>query len=112
MQGYRLLALAGGVVHGVEQLHLGSMTLPQLEARTQHPLGLIVLTDHLRHDSKDTVQHLQDRLVLIGLKGSTKFGSCPVRLACNSLDLVGAESVAACSLNNFCKVRSGLSCCM
>ncbi len=76
MQGYRLLALAGGVVHGVEQLHLGSMTLPQLEARTHNIrlLGLIVLTDHLRHDSKETVQHLKDRFVLTGLKGSTTLG--------------------------------------
>ena len=76
MQGYRLLALAGGVVQGVEQLHLGSMTLPQLEARTHNIrlLGLFVLTDHLRHDSRDTVQRLQDRLVLTGLKGSTSLG--------------------------------------
>ncbi|DBA77185.1 TPA: hypothetical protein ACH3X1_009759 [Trebouxia sp. C0004] len=62
-QSYRLLALAGGVVHGVGKLNLAVMSQQQLEARagSLDLLGLFVLSNHLRHDSRACITHLQDR---------------------------------------------------
>ena len=62
-QSYRLLALAGGVVQGVGKLNLAAMSQQQLEARagSLDLLGLLVLSNHLRHDSRECIMHLQDR---------------------------------------------------
>ncbi|DBA96365.1 TPA: hypothetical protein ACH3X3_002538 [Trebouxia sp. C0006] len=62
-QSYRLLALAGGVVQGVGKLNLAAMSQQQLEARagSLDLLGLFVLSNHLRHDSRECITHLQDR---------------------------------------------------
>ena len=62
-QSYRLLAIAWGPLHDVAKLDLASMPLQALERRAGHMdlLGLVVMTNHLRADSKDTISHLQDR---------------------------------------------------
>ena len=65
-QSYRLLALAGGVVQGVRKLNLAAMSQQQVEARagSLDLLGLFVLSNHLRHDSRECIMHLQDRWFL------------------------------------------------
>lgn len=62
-QSYRLLAVACGVLHNVANLDLASMPLEALEQCAHHMelLGLVVMTNHVRADSKDTISHLQDR---------------------------------------------------
>ena len=62
-QSFRLLALACGVVHGADKLDLANVSLQQLEKRAGHMdlLGLAVMSNHLRPDSKETIAHLQDR---------------------------------------------------
>ena len=62
-QTYRLLGLACGILYGAAKLNLASMPLQALERRCGHLdlLGLVVMTNHLRPDSKETIAHLQDR---------------------------------------------------
>ena len=62
-QSYRLLALAGGIVKGVGKLNLAAMSQQQLEGKagSLDLLGLFVLSNHLRHESKECITHLQDR---------------------------------------------------
>ena len=62
-QSFRLLALAGGVVKGVTGMNLATMSQQQIESRagSMDVLGLFVLSNHLRYDSKETIQHLQDK---------------------------------------------------
>ncbi|KAA6417980.1 MAG: hypothetical protein FRX49_12062 [Trebouxia sp. A1-2] len=62
-QSHRLLAVACGVLHNVAKLDLASMSLQALERCAGHMelLGLVVMTNHVRADSKDTISHLQDR---------------------------------------------------
>ena len=57
-----MLAIAAGVVHGVNKLDLSSMSLQQLEGPCKlRLLGLTVLTNHLRPESKAVISELQDR---------------------------------------------------
>ena len=64
-RSFRMLAIAAGVVHGVSKLDLSSMSLPQLEGRCKlQLLGLTVLTNHLRPESKTVISELHDRCVL------------------------------------------------
>jgi len=62
-QSFRLLALAVGVVQGVRGLNLAAMSQQDMEAKagSLDLLGLFVLQNHLRHDSKETIVHLQER---------------------------------------------------
>jgi len=62
-QSYRLLAVACGVLHNVANMDLASVSLQALEQCAGHMelLGLVVMTNHVRADSKDTISHLQDR---------------------------------------------------
>lgn len=62
-QGFRLLSIAVGVVHGTSKMDFTSMSLPVLEKQAghMHLLGLVVMTNHLRPDSRDTITHLQNR---------------------------------------------------
>lgn len=62
-KSFRLLAIACGSLRDVAKLDLASMPLQALEKRAGHMdlLGLVVMTNHLRTDSKDTISHLQDR---------------------------------------------------
>lgn len=63
-RSFRLLAIAAGVVHGVGELDLGSMSLQHMEGWCNlHLLGLVVLTNHLRPESTATVSELQDKCV-------------------------------------------------
>lgn len=57
-----MLAMAAAVVHGVNELDLGIMSLQQLEGWCNlHLLGLIVLSNHLRPESISTISELQDK---------------------------------------------------
>ncbi len=57
-----MLAIAAGVVHGVNKLDLSSMSLQQLEGHCKlQLLGLTVLTNHLRPESKGVISELHDR---------------------------------------------------
>lgn len=62
-QSFRLQAIACGVIRGVAKLDLTSLSLQQLEKSAGHMdlLGLVVMSNHVRPDSKETVAHLQDR---------------------------------------------------
>ena len=62
-QSYRLLALAGGVLHGATSMNLAAASQQQIESRvgSLDVLGLCVLSNHLRNDSKDTIQRLQEK---------------------------------------------------
>ena len=61
-QAYRLLAIAGRRMHKVGNLNFGAMTQQQVESRAGplDLLGLFVLSNHLRPDTKQTIAHLQD----------------------------------------------------
>jgi len=65
-QSHRLLALACGVLHNVANLDLASMPLEALEQCAHHMelLGLVVMTNHVRADTKETISHLQDRYAI------------------------------------------------
>ena len=62
-KSFRLLAVAFGSLRDVAKLDLASMPLQALERHAGHMdlLGLVVMTNHLRTDSKETISHLQDR---------------------------------------------------
>ena len=58
-----MMAMAVGTVPHVHQLDLAHMSLQQMEtaAFSFELLGLIVLTNPVRPDSKDTINKLQDK---------------------------------------------------
>ena len=58
----RLLAMAMGTIRNASELSLAHMTPQQVEASATKMclLSLIVLTNNVRPDSKDTIGHLQD----------------------------------------------------
>lgn len=51
------------MIKGVTAMNLASTSQQQMESRVGHldVLGLCVLSNHLRNDSKDTIQNLQER---------------------------------------------------
>ncbi len=59
---FRLLAVAAGVIPDVNQLDLPRMTQQQVEASAVNLqlLGLVVLANSIRPDSKDTITQVQD----------------------------------------------------
>ncbi len=61
-KSFRLLAMAVGVIHNAKELNLAMMTQQQVEACAVHMqlLSLVVLTNNVRPDSKDTITHLQE----------------------------------------------------
>ena len=62
-RSFRLLALAKGLLRGVSQEALTHMTQEQLEQQVGRfeLLGLLVLSNELRHDSMDTITELQQQ---------------------------------------------------
>ena len=62
-RSFRLLALAKGWLRGVSQEALTHMTQEQLEQQVGRfeLLGLLVLSNHLRSDSRDTITQLQQQ---------------------------------------------------
>ena len=61
-QGFRLLALASGTIKRVSQYDIPSLSIQQAEAAVKHMtlLGIIVITNQLRADSRNTIHELQD----------------------------------------------------
>ena len=61
-RSFRLLAVAVGVIPGVCELDLPRMTQQQIEACAidMELIALIVLTNSVRADSKDTISQVQD----------------------------------------------------
>lgn len=61
-KSFRLLAVAAGVIPGVHKLDLQRMTQQQVEASavSLQLLGLVVLTNSIRDDSKDAIHQVQD----------------------------------------------------
>lgn len=60
-KGFRLMALAKGVLRRVPSSTWGGLTQEQLEGRVEHftLLGLLVLNNELREDSAETISKLQ-----------------------------------------------------
>ena len=60
---FRLMALAVGVIPGVANLDIMHMSQGQVEASAQalQLLGLIVLSNPIKADSKQIINELQDR---------------------------------------------------
>ncbi len=60
---FRLMALAVGVIPDVATLAVHQMSLAQIEAHAGELqlLGIIVLSNPIKADSKDTITELQDR---------------------------------------------------
>ena len=60
-KGFRLMALAKGVLRGLSHQALGKMTQEQLEKHAEPfaLLGLLVLSNKLRDDSQETTNKLQ-----------------------------------------------------
>ena len=92
----RLLAIASGSLLDVAKLDLASMPLQALERRAGHMdlLGLVVMTNHLRADSKDTISHLQDRYDSASTCGLTRSEYRSTAL----LYSIGASSDCCCAL--------------
>lgn len=61
-QAFRLLAIAGRRMRKVGHANFGAMTLQQVESRAGplDLLGLFVLSNHLRPDTKEAIAHLQN----------------------------------------------------
>ena len=61
-RSFRLLAMAVGVIPDAGNLNMAMMTQQQVEACADHMqlLSLVVLTNNVRSDSKDTINHLQE----------------------------------------------------
>ncbi|DBA71770.1 TPA: hypothetical protein ACH3X2_011036 [Trebouxia sp. C0005] len=61
-KSFRLLAMAMGVIPNAAGLDFATMTQQQVEACAVHMqlLSLVVLTNNVRSDSRDTITHLQD----------------------------------------------------
>ena len=62
-KGFRLMALAKGILSGVPSSTWGGLTQEQLEGRVGHftLLGLLVLNNGLRKDSAETISKLQQQ---------------------------------------------------
>ena len=62
-KSFRLMALAMGVLPDVSNMDLQRMSQQQLEQQAENlqMLGLLLLTNHVRPDSKSTVTELQDK---------------------------------------------------
>lgn len=62
-QSFRLLALAKGVVTGMDRKVLSLMSQEEVEKHVNQfeLLGLLVLSNHLRPDSQDTITQLQQQ---------------------------------------------------
>lgn len=61
-RSFRLLAVAAGRLHGMDKMDMGHATIQSLEKRCKlHLLGLTVLSNPLRPESKSTISELQDR---------------------------------------------------
>lgn len=62
-RSFRLLAMAKGVLKGYDQQGLVLMSQEQLERRVKafELLGLLVLSNHLRSDSIDTIAALHQQ---------------------------------------------------
>ena len=62
-QSFRLLALAKGTLKGMDRQALTLMTQKQVERHVDsfQLLGLLVLSNNLRPDSKDTITQLQQQ---------------------------------------------------
>ena len=60
-KGFRVMALALGVVRGLSNQALGKTTQEQLEKHAEPftLLGLLVLSNELRDDSQETITQLQ-----------------------------------------------------
>lgn len=61
-KSFRLMALAVGLIPDVHNMDLVRMTQQQVEAHVTHMdlLCLVVLTNNVRPDSKETISQLQD----------------------------------------------------
>lgn len=61
-RSFRLLALAAGTIKNFKHLEGTTLTMQQAEAAVTHMslVGLLVVTNALRADSKDTIAELQD----------------------------------------------------
>ena len=61
-KSYRLMAVAVGTIPDVGNLDVHHMSQQQIEAWVVdlRLLGLVVLTNFVRHDSKATISELQD----------------------------------------------------
>ena len=61
-KSFRLLAMAVGIIRNAAKLNLAHMTPQQVEtsATNMRLLSLVVLTNNLRPDSKETIRLLQD----------------------------------------------------
>ena len=62
-KSFRVIAMAKGVLRGLHRNALMLMTQEQLEAQAKslELLGLMVLTNHVRKDSVETVATLQQQ---------------------------------------------------
>lgn len=65
-QSFRLLAVALAEVRNVNRLPLAGMSQQDVEfhAGNLSLVGLIILSNHVNGDSKETVQQLQERWVM------------------------------------------------
>ena len=61
-KGYRLLAMAMGTLPKLDEADLPGLSQQQLEMQCSQIelLALVVLTNHVRPDSRDTITQLQD----------------------------------------------------
>lgn len=61
-KGYRLLAMAVGTLPKLDEADLPGLSQQQLEMQCSQMelLALVVLTNHVRPDSRDTITQLQD----------------------------------------------------
>ena len=88
---FRLLAMAVGVIKHASELNLAQMTSQQVEARATNMrlLCLVVLTNNVRPDSKDTIAHLQEGYVIAArvCPYKSQLRSCVVHI-CSTHDAI------------------------
>ena len=74
-QSFRLLALAAGTLHGTTVAELAGMDQQQAEARCgpMDLLGMLVLSNQLREDSRAAIAALQDRFARLCSSNDNKY---------------------------------------
>ena len=66
------MALAVGVLKDVDKLDLARMSQLEIDATQLQLLGLVVLSNQIRSDSKDTIMQLQQGYARAALTASTR----------------------------------------
>ena len=111
--------MAVGTIQNAPKLDLARMTPQQVEASATNMrlLSLIVLTNNVRQDSKETIAHLQDRYAcpILPLQCCCQFlrhhsHRLPIALSVRNIGLLRAVHVMTCTCGSTINVATTHAC--